>query len=484
MPKQLRPANRNLLAFSRSEGIEAREQKRLDSIRTPAGVSAFDDFLNIVRKPSSAFCLAMGVAGSVVIPMASVTAAPTDSRQVVDILTNRPSFWDQQYTFGNWGGERSWLADRGVTFDLNNIGDFQADISGSQPHHGAYFGRFRASTDINFNELSGFDGELFASGVWQYGQNLSGKYLRVNTLTSSIAGVESYRLDQFWYQQGLFKHLLTIKLGQIAAVNEFGATDFFDILFNDELGYAPNALFNTKQPFSPAGKPGVVVWSDLSVVTPGLYAKAGVFSAYDNPYRPDRYGVDYNDDFNHGWAGSFELGYKEQNASYPGVYKLGINVNDLGVYSNPNTNEKYRGNFTAYGLAEKTIYHPIGSDGRLDKNKGLDVLLEFVGAPGDRNPLEFEVVAGARYTGLIPGRDQDKTGFGVIYSKNGSAFSDANATANGHGLSGETTLELAHQFNPMSWFSFQVDGQYIIDPGGDDHRSGIMVLGLRTIFRF
>ena len=64
-------------------------------------------------------------------------------------------------------------------------------------------------------------------------------------------------------------------MGQIAAVNEFGATDFFDLLFNDELGYAPNAIFNAKQPFSPAGKPGVVVWGDLSVVTPGLYAKAG-----------------------------------------------------------------------------------------------------------------------------------------------------------------------------------------------------------------
>ncbi|MEJ0091666.1 MAG: carbohydrate porin [Limisphaerales bacterium] len=386
--------------------------------------------------------------------------------------------------FGDWGGERSRLAKQGVTFDLNNIGDYQGSVTGSQHNETAYFGRFRASADIDFNKLSDFDGEFFFSGVWQYGQNLSARYLNVNTLVSSIAGVESVRVDQLWYQQGFADHVIKIKVGQLAAVNEFGATDFFDILMNDELGYAPNALFNAKQPFSPAGKPGVIVWGDLSVVTPGLYAKAGVFTAYDDPYRPDDYGVNYGDDFQHGWVVSFEIGYQEQNTQYPGIYKLGVNANNLAVYSNPDTGENYRGNFTAYGLAQKTVYHPTDADGKLELKKGLDLLLEFVGAPGDRNPLEFEVTAGARYTGLIPGRDEDKTGFGVIYSKNGSAYSDAYAAANGHGLGGETTLELTYQINPMSWFSLQLDNQFIIDPGGDDHRSGILVLGLRTIFRF
>ncbi|HEY4415746.1 MAG TPA: carbohydrate porin, partial [Verrucomicrobiae bacterium] len=367
---------------------------------------------------------------------------------MTDAQTNAASIWNQQYMLGDWGGERTRLAEKGVTFDLNNIGDLQGNVTGSQPRETTYFGRFRASANVDFNKLSDFDGDFFFSGIWQYGQNLSGRYLNVNTLVSSIAGVESVRFDQLWYQQGLFQHLVTVKLGQVAAVNEFGATDFFDVLMNDELGYAPNAIFNTKQPFSPAGKPGVIVWGDLSVVTPGLYSKAGVFTAYDDPYHPDQYGVDYIDDFKHGTVVSFELGYQEQNKNYPGVYKVGINANNLAVYSNPNTGENYRGDFAAYGLAQKTVYHPTAESGKLDKDKGLDLLLEFVGAPGDRNPLEFEVTAGARYTGLIPGRDQDKTGFGVIYSRNGYAYSDANAATYGNSLGGETTLELTYQINP------------------------------------
>lgn len=386
--------------------------------------------------------------------------------------------------FGDWDGARTRLAEEGVTFNVNNIGDFQADVSGSQTHHAVYFGRFRASSDIDFSKLADFDGELFFSSVWQYGQNLSGRYLHVNTLSSSIAGVESYRLDQFWYQQGLFHNLFKVKIGQLVAVNEFGATDFFDILFNDELGYAANALFNTKQPFSPAGKPGAIVWSDLSFVTPGLYTKAGVFTAYQSAYRPDRYGVDYNDDFNHGLVGSYELGYQEQHTQYNGVYKLGVNINDLSVYSNLATGKPYQGDYTAYALAEKTVYHPTDASGNIESNKGLDLLLQFLNAPGDRNELAYEVMSGGRYTGLIPGRDKDKTGFGFIYSENSSAASEAYTVSHGHGLGGEATIEVDYQINPVAWFSFQIDNQYIINPGGDAQRSGIDIVAFRTIFRF
>jgi porin len=175
-------------------------------------------------------------AGLISLPICSAPSslpAQESQESASAVQGSSTSLWEQQYMFGDWGGERSWLAKRGVTFDFSNIGDFQGDVTGGQTHHIAYFGRFRASTDIDFKKLADFDGEFFSSGLWQYGQNLSGRYLRVNTLVSSIAGEDTARLDQFWYQQGFFNHLFTVKLGQVAAVNEFGATDFFDILFND-----------------------------------------------------------------------------------------------------------------------------------------------------------------------------------------------------------------------------------------------------------
>jgi len=414
-----------------------------------------------------------------------LSAEPIDEKSVTTEQTKAPppGFWDQQYMLGDWGGERTKLEEEGVKFDINDIGDFLTDVSGSQTHHATYFGRFRVGVDLDLNKLVGVDAEFYATAIYQYGRNLSGDNLHTNTLTSSIAGEESERLDQFWYKQYLADHKMAITVGQIATVNEFGATDFFDILFNDELGYAPNALFSTHQPFSPAGKPGVVVWGDLSDITPGLYVKAGAFTDAPDPYRPDRYGVDYNDDFDHGLAAAFEVGYKEQKTSYDGVYKVGVNA-DSGFYTNPATGQVYHGDLNVYGIAEKTVYHPIGQDGKLDTKKGLDLLAEFVGAPGDRNALQYEFTMGGRYSGLIPGRDNDKVGFGLIYSDNGDAFSDASQNAGGPGLVGETTLELDYQFNPAPWLSIQPDVQYIIDPSGIQGRDNIAVLGLRTIVHF
>ena len=406
----------------------------------------------------------------------------TGSNPEIQNLTS--SISDQQYLLGDWGGARARLEKEGITFQLNNIGDLLGDASGSQDHHLAYFGRFRVTADIDFNVLAGFDGEFFFSGIWQYGENLSGRYLGTNTLTSSIAGVNSVRVDQLWYQQGFDDGTFKIKLGQVAAVNEFGATDFFDILMNDELGYAPNTIFNTRQPFSPAGKPGAILTWDLSDLKPGMYLKSGVFTTYKNPYNPDAYGVDYNDDFGHGLAASLELGFKEQKTSYAGVYKLGLNADPSSIYFNPATNQEYRSDFNAYATIEKTVYHPLGRDGKLSTDKGLDLLFEFVGEPGDRDPLQCEVTTGGRYTGLIPGRDKDKVGFGIIYSNNGSAFSQANEQTGGPGLGGETTLEIDYQVNPAAWLSIQADAQYIIDPGGNPNRDNILVLGIRTIVQF
>ncbi|HUB68651.1 MAG TPA: carbohydrate porin [Candidatus Methylacidiphilales bacterium] len=403
------------------------------------------------------------------------------------------SYWSQPYMLGDWGGERTKLANEGIVFFLNNIGDLQSDVTGSQTHHVTYNGRFRGITDINFEKLANFDGEFFFTGIWQYGENNTVQYplgggafgtpYHVNTFTSSVGGKGSERIDQLWYQQGFADSMFKVKLGQVAASSEFGATDFYDIFVNDEIAYAPDALYNIRQPFSPAGKPGIILWGDLSDLTKGLYVKTGAFTAYDNPYSLDSNGIYYYDDFNHGMTAAFEVGYNEPNTAYPGLYKAGLNANELS-YTNPYTGKHYWGDYNAYAVWEKTVYHPTGADGKPQTAKGLDLVSEFIGAPGDRNPLQYEITAGCRYTGLIPGRDADKANFGIIYSDVGTAYSSAYRTVYGHGLGGEIDMELGYQYNATPWFGIQPNLQDIINPQGDTQRAEILIIGLRTIVQF
>src|SRR5271170_1237625 len=99
----------------------------------------------------------VALAALFILPLSNLQAG-TDDEQTTSAVPKRiPSFLDQPYMLGDWGGERTRLADEGVTFDFNDIGDFLTDVTGSQEHHATYFGRFRASTDIDFNKLAGFD---------------------------------------------------------------------------------------------------------------------------------------------------------------------------------------------------------------------------------------------------------------------------------------------------------------------------------------
>jgi porin len=383
------------------------------------------------------------------------------------------------------------LEDEGITFSLNYIQDFQTDVSGSQTHHATEFGRFRFSLDIDFKKLSDFDGEFFTTFVYQYGRNLSGEFLNVNTLTSPIAGEEFLGIDEAWYQQGFWDSRVKIKVGQIAAVNEFGATDFGDILFNDELSYAPNALFNSSQPFSPPGKPGAIIKFDLRDITPGLYFKFGGFTAVQNATRPDSNGFDYTNDFSHGAAISGEVGYVEQKGNYAGTYKIGFNgtdashYNDLTTFSGGNfTGPQLTGDYTVYTLIEKSVYHPRDADGKLDKTKGLDLMGEAVYSPGDRNLLQYEGTFGARYTGPFSSRPKDKVGLGFIYSQAGDHASQAFANAEGGHLNGESTVELDYQYHVTDWLQVQPVFQEIFSPRGDSNRSDITVLALQTVVNF
>lgn len=394
------------------------------------------------------------------------------------------SIWDQQELTGDWGGERTKLREQGIDFTFNNIGDFLADVSGGQTHHATYFGRFRGNMDIDFKKLADVDGRLFVSGIYQYGRNLSGQYLNVFTSTSSIAGEESLRLDEAWYEQGFIDSKVKLKFGQIAAVNDFGSTGFFDIFINDETGYAANILFRPNQPFSPAGKPGVELTIDLSDITKGLYIKGGGFTAYRDPYHPDETGLNWGNDFKGGAVVAGEIGYVEQNTDYYGVYKFGFTGNDLDRrYTDQSTGETLDGNVVGYFSMEKAVYHPT-EGGRLNKDKGLDVLFQALAAPNDRNPVHFESLVGLRYTGLFAGRENDKLGLGFIYADASTSFSRANQNSGGNPLGGETAVELSYKFQLTPWFAVQPNVQTIFNPRGDDNRSDIVVLGLRTVLNF
>src|SRR5258708_36832689 len=101
---------------------------------------------------------------------AAQSALPGDPQASSTELLSR------KYALGDWGGERSALAEKGITFDFFYITDLQANPSGGIQQRQAGWERFRGTIDINFDRVISWQGLSFhATGLWQAGSNLGGK---------------------------------------------------------------------------------------------------------------------------------------------------------------------------------------------------------------------------------------------------------------------------------------------------------------------
>ena len=128
-------------------------------------------------------------------------------------------FKSRQYLFGDWGGERPALAEKGITFDFFYITDLEANPTGGLQQTQAGWERIRGTVDINLDRLIRWQGLSFhATGLWQSGANLGAK---VGTLAnpSDLVSAHTTRLDSFWVQQLFLDNKLRIRAGQLAGLD-------------------------------------------------------------------------------------------------------------------------------------------------------------------------------------------------------------------------------------------------------------------------
>lgn len=90
------------------------------------------------------------------------------------------------HLFGDWGGERTRLLERGVSFDFQYVSDSLSNIKSEQIERFASWNRIRGTVDIDFGALIEQPGLYFhATALWQGGGNL-GAYLALLTSPRSL----------------------------------------------------------------------------------------------------------------------------------------------------------------------------------------------------------------------------------------------------------------------------------------------------------
>ena len=144
-------------------------------------------------------------------PLISILAQESNS------LT--PNTWsDSPYMFGDWAGQRTKLANRGVVLNVIYVDDLLADTKGAL----ANWSRVRGTLDVDFGKAELVQGLTFhITAMWQAGGNL-GAYLGSIANPSSNAGFNLLRLDSWWFEQALANNKIFVRAGQFAGFDSYG----------------------------------------------------------------------------------------------------------------------------------------------------------------------------------------------------------------------------------------------------------------------
>ena len=426
--------------------------------------------------------------------------------------------WDRNNLFGDPGGVRSVLAKRGLTFGLEELAEVLGNATGGTRRGTAFEGLLAMSVGLDTQKAGLWPGGTFNASAYQiHGRGLGPANL-ANSGTA-VSGIEAQRgtlLYELWYEQVLLDRRLSLRVGQLAADQEFMLSTYSGLFINNTFGWSalPSEDLPSGGAAFPLATPGVRLRASL---TKDLAVILGVFNGNPagpgtgNPQSRDASGTAFR--VRDGVSVLGEVHYAinsgEAATGLPGTYKLGAWYNSdrfadqrlngqavaLAIPNNASATlgRGRRGNYSLYAIADQLVYRPAGT-----KDEGIGVFLRIMGAPGDRNLINLYVDAGVTWKGVIPGRDSDTVGlaFGLArisdtaiqFDKDTRAADSPAYPLRRH----QSVLELTYQAQVAPWLQVQPTAQYlfnlnggVVDPVRPGKRLGdAAVFGVRSGITF
>jgi porin len=385
------------------------------------------------------------------------------------------------HLFGNWGGERTRLEERGVSFDFQYVSDSLWNLKSEQPERFASWNRFRGTVDIDFGKLTGWHDLYFhATALWQGGGNL-GTYLGLLTSPSGMSSMNTCRLDSWWIEKRWLSERLTVRVGQFAGQDFYGAQHYAASFIFEPMGYALGNLFTDFESFDPPSTPAMEVR-----VAPlqHVYVKSMVLAAVSSPFSQNPTGL--VPQFNGVPMSVSEIGFTPGNKAssvrafdnvegrkgYSGLYQFGASYNP-GKFTSPASATPRSGNYLLYWMASQALWRVDPKGG-----KGLDGTVAYDWSPPSVNRNNTLLTAGLRFNEPLPLHIHNTMSLGYVRNSLSSQFLPPDVTA----WKTEQGVEFNALLDVLPMLLLQPVIQYYANVGGSAQRA--VVFGFRTKVEF
>ncbi len=438
-------------------------------------------------RPTCVICCALVLSlpalGQVAGGQGDAPASPQDAPAATGLF-DRDSLTD------GWFGAAPVLKDHGVILGATEIGEVIAVASGGTSTGAIFEGRLELDLDLDLDRILGLENTvLHASAYYIHGRGASGDYLGGNLLTaSSIEATRAFRLFDLWVERGFFDSALSVRIGQIAADDEFITSQYANGFLIATFGWP---IFMAEAlpgggPVYPLATPGIRArgaLSDKLVLQAGLFNgnPTGISNDVGNPQTENPSGTTFATDISPFMIAemAYSPGPVTGAAAPPTTYKFGAwyqgsGFDDLALDrsgrslagpGSSGTPRRHEGNFGFYGVADMLLYRVPDSDTR-----SLGAFVRAGWLPDDRNFVTAYVDTGLAYKGPFAGRDDDVASLGFSFARvSGQAerlIADLQrfAGSTDRAPDYEGAIELTYQIAVAPWWNVQPDIQMIFHP--------------------
>lgn len=352
-----------------------------------------------------------------------------------------------------------------LLFQLTYTSEVIGNAAGGIERGARYLDNLDIVFEADLERVAGWTGaQLHLYGLYNNGKSISDLIGDSHAVSNIETGVRAFRLYEAWIDQKV-GDAVSLRAGLYDLNSEFDALDSSGLFVGSAHGIGTD--------FSQSGQNGPSIFPSTSLATrlqaepaKGWAVRAVVLDAVPgDPARPGRTVIRLNGD-----EGALLVGEIQAPLGKGGKLLLGHwrYTARFDLTGGPGT---ATGNAGTYIRAELPLSAAPG--------RRIDGFARFGTAAGRFNMFDLFASAGLKFTGWLPGRDEDEFGIALAAGFTAEPYRAVTGAS-----ASEIAIEATYRTQLTLWLAVQPHVQYIRRPSADPTIADALVLGLRTEIGF